>query len=225
EIRTAHQGHRRRLREKFQMAGAEKMPAYEALELLLTFAVTRKDVKPIAKALLARFSGLRGVMNASFDELREFPDLGPASATLIKLVKDLGALYLLEQAKEKSALTSPQHVRQFAQMKLGGLPHEAFMVIFLNVHSELLHYEILNEGTVDQVAVYPRRILEKALACHAAGVILAHNHPSGHTEPSEEDKRLTRAIREAARLIDLRVVDHLIVGGAGYYSFTEKGLC
>ena len=114
-----HQGHRRRLREKFQIAGAEKMPAYEALELLLTFAVTRKDVKPIAKALLERFSGLRGVMNAPFEELRQFPDMGPASATLIKLVKDLCGLYLWEQAREKPALTSPEHVRQFAPNETG----------------------------------------------------------------------------------------------------------
>jgi DNA repair protein RadC len=220
-----HHGHRQRLREKFRLAGAEKMPSYEALELLLTFAVTRKDVKPIAKALLEKFGDLRGVMNASFDELRRFPDLGPASATLIKLVKDLCGIYLFEQAKEKSALTSPERVLRFAQMKLGGLPHEAFMVIFLNIQNEILHHDILNEGTVDQVAVYPRRIIEKALACHAAGVILAHNHPSGYTDPSEEDKRLTRVIREAGRLIDLKVVDHLIVGANGYFSFTEKGLC
>jgi DNA repair protein RadC len=141
---AAHQGHRQRLREKFQIAGAEQMPSYEALELLLTFAVTRKDVKPIAKALLHRYSGIRGVLDASFDQLRQFPDMGPASATLIKLVKDLAALYLLEQAKAKSVLSSPEHVLRFAQMKLSGLPHEAFMVIFLNVQNEILHVEILN---------------------------------------------------------------------------------
>ncbi len=222
---TSHQGHRQRLREKFQMAGAEKMHDYEALELLLTFAVTRKDVKPIAKALLTKFSGIRGVLNAPFNELRQFPDLGPASATLIKLVKDVCGIYLLEMAKEKSVLTSPEHVLRFVRMKLGGLPHEAFMVIFLNIQNEILHHEILNEGTVDQVAVYPRRIIEKALGCHAAGVILAHNHPSNHTDPSDEDKRLTRVIREAAQVVDVRVIDHIIVGESGYFSFTQHGLC
>jgi DNA repair protein RadC len=222
---TSHHGHRQRLREKFHAAGAERMHDYEALELLLTFAILRRDVKPLAKALIAQFGSLRGVLDASFDELKEFERLGPGPATLIKLVKDLCAIYLLDRAKEKENITSPQRVVHFAQMKLAGLPHEAFMVIFLNIQNEVLRYEILNEGTIDQVAVYPRRIVEKALACHAAAVILAHNHPSGHTDPSEEDKRLTRAIRDAGRLIDLRVIDHIIVGENGYFSFTERGLC
>lgn len=215
-------GHRQRLREKFQMAGADKMHEYEAMELLLTYAIPRRDVKPIAKNLLSRFGSLRRILDASFEELKTLPSLGPSSATLIKLVKDICGLYLLDRVKDKNLLTSPQKVVDFAQMKLAGLPHEAFMVIFLNTQNEIIAYEIMNEGTIDQVAVYPRRIIEKSLAHHAAGLILVHNHPSGHTNPSEEDKKLTRAVNEATRLIDVRLVDHIIVGGGGYFSFRES---
>lgn len=220
---SLNSGHRQRLREKFQMAGAERMHEYEALELLLTYAIPRRDVKPIAKYLLNRFDGLRGVIDAPLDELKQAEHLGPSSATLIKLVKEICGLYLLDHAKDKDLLISPQHVVNFAQMKLAGLPHEAFMVIFLNTQNEIIKHEILNEGTIDQVAVYPRRIVEKALAYHASGLILVHNHPSGHVEPSEEDKRLTRAISDAAKLIDIRLLDHVIVGGNKWFSFREAG--
>ena len=108
-------------------------------------------------------------------------------------------------------------------LRIAGLPHEAFMVIFLNVQNEIIGSDVVNEGTVDQVAVYPRRIIEGALARHAAGLILAHNHPSGHTEPSDEDRRLTDLIRTTARALDIRVLDHLVVGRGGFGSFAERG--
>ncbi len=157
------------------------------------------------------------------EELKTFPSLGPSSGTLIKLIKDICGLYLFDRAKDKDLMTSPERVVNFAQMKLAGLPHEAFMMIFLNTQNEIIAHEILNEGTIDQVAVYPRRIIEKALAHHAAGLIIVHNHPSGHTNPSDEDKKLTRAVNDATRLIDVRLVDHLIVGGTGFFSFKENG--
>jgi len=109
-------------------------------------------------------------------------------------------------------------------VKLAGRPHEAFMVLYLNAKNEAMEHEIVHEGTVDRAVIYPRRIIESALAHHAVGLILVHNHPSGHPEPSEEDKRLTRAVVEAARTMDIRVVDHVIVGKNGYVSFVEDGL-
>jgi DNA repair protein RadC len=124
----------------------------------------------------------------------------------------------------RNLLTSPDSVVRFARMKLAGLPHEAFMVIFLNVQNEVLAHEIVNEGTVDQVAVYPRRIIEKALMHHAAGLIIVHNHPSGYTDPSEDDKRLTRSLKDAANLLNIRILDHIVVGQRGYFSFVEGEL-
>jgi DNA repair protein RadC len=126
--------------------------------------------------------------------------------------------------KGKDVLSSPKPLVHFSIVKLAGLPHEAFMVVYLNTHNEIIHEEIINQGTVDQVAVYPRRIIEMALARQASGLILCHNHPSGYTAPSKEDKALTLAIKQAGRLFDIRLVDHLIVGKGGYFSFKEGGL-
>ena len=213
-------GHRQRLRERFNKAYTDGMHDYEVLELLLTFSIPRRDVKPVAKKLIERFGGLSAVLDADPVKL----EVGPASTTLIKLVKEVCGLYLAGRMEKKDLLTSPERVISFSRMKLSGLPHEAFMVIFLNTQNEILKHEIVNEGTVDQVAVYPRRILEMALSHHAAGLIIVHNHPSGYTDPSEEDKRLTTSLKDAARIFDIRILDHIIVGKNGYFSFVERGL-
>ena len=216
--------HRKRLRERFQKAGSGALHDYEILELLLTYAIPRKDVKPIAKELIKRFGTVAGVLDASHEELEGVADLGPSSATLIRLIKEMCGIYLAEKMQRRDALSSPRAVMDFARMKLAGLPHEAFMVIYLNVKNEVIEQEVINEGTLDRAVVYPRRIIESALARHAASLILVHNHPSGHTEPSEEDKRLTRAISDAARTLEIRVLDHIVVGRSGYYSFMENGI-
>jgi DNA repair protein RadC len=219
-----HQEHRKRLRERFQRGGAEGLHNYELLELLLTYAIPRVDVKPPAKSLLKRFKTLGGVLDASQAELESVRGLGGSSAVLIRLVKELLGSYLEEQIQHREVLSSPEAVRDFARMKLAGLPHEAFMVIFLDVKNHVIDHEVLHEGTVDRAVVYPRRIIEAALAHHAAGLILSHNHPSGDPAPSQEDKRLTRSVVEAARTVEIRVLDHLIVGKAGHFSFHENQL-
>lgn len=218
------QGHRGRLRERFALTRAEQLHPYEVMELLLTFSIPRRDVKPIAKRLLSRFGGISGVLDANPAELSSVPGVGPTTASLLRLVKEIGELYLKDRLAGRDAITSPRRVADYCTMRLSGLPHEAFMVLFMNVRNEILESKVINEGTIDQVAVYPRRIIEAALAARAAGLILVHNHPSGHTDPSEEDKRLTRVIRDAARPLDVRVLDHVIVGKGGYYSFSEHGL-
>jgi DNA repair protein RadC len=220
---AANEGHRARLRERFLTAPAA-LPGYELLELLLTFSLGRRDVKPIAKRLIGRFGSLGGVLDASPHEIAAVEGAGPASAVLIRVVKELGSAAMAEGLRKKPFLSSPKAVADYARARIGGLPHEAFMVIFLNVQNEVLGSEVVNEGTVDQVAVYPRRILQAALARHAAGVILAHNHPSGYTDPSDEDKRLTETLKGTARALDIRVLDHLVVGRGGYFSFAERGL-
>lgn len=216
--------HRKRLRERFQKAGAKGLHDYELLELLLTYAIPRRDVKPLAKNLIQRFGSFSGVLDATQRELEEVPEMGPISATLIRLTKELFGAYLAEKMKHRDLLTSPQTAVEFARVKLAGHPHEAFMVLYLNTKNEVIEYESIHEGTVDRAVVYPRRIIESALAHHAAGLILVHNHPSGHPEPSEEDKRLTHAVAEAARTMDIRVVDHVVVGKHDYVSFVEEGL-
>ena len=217
-------GHRNRLRKRFRRAGGKGLHDYELLELLLTYALPRKDVKPLAKDLIDRFNGLAGILDAGFQELEDTPGLGRQTATLIGLVKEVGASYLAERMKRRDVLSSPQAVVDFARLKLAGSPHEAFMVIYLNTKNEVIDHETVHEGTVDRAVVYPRRIVEGALSHHAAGLLLVHNHPSGHTEPSEEDKHITLAISQAVGTVDVRVVDHIIVGKEGYSSFIEGGL-
>ena len=219
-----HLGHRKRLRNRLQKGGADALLDYELLELLLTYAIPRKDVKPYAKALIKRFGSLAGILDAGQKEIEEVEKIGPISSTLIRLVKEICAAYLAEKIKGREALSSPQAVLDFARMKLSGLPHEAFMVIFLNAKNRVLDYKVLQEGTIDRAVIYPRQVVKEALAHHAAGIIFVHNHPSGDAQPSPEDKNLTRSLMEAARTIDLRVLDHLIVGKEGYCSFVESRL-
>lgn len=219
-----YKDHRKRLRERFRKTGSKGLHDYEMLELLLTYAIPRRDVKPLAKDLIKRFGSLSGVLDANHSELEDFNGIGFTSASLIKVVKELCSNYLAEQMKRGDVLTSPQAVVDFSRAKIAGLPHEAFMVIYLNTKNEVLEYDLLQEGTIDTVAVYPRRVVESALSRHASGLILVHNHPSGNPKPSEEDRYLTRDISHAASTLDIRVLDHIIVGKNGYFSFTENKL-
>jgi DNA repair protein RadC len=215
-------GHRERLRKRLQKGGEEGLQDYELLELLLTYAIPRRDVKPYAKSLIRKFGSLAGVLDAGPRELEEVLHVGPISSTLVHLVKKICEAYLAEKMIAREALSSPQAVLDFARVRMAGLPHEAFMVIFLNTKNKVLDYKLLQEGTVDRAVIYPRRIVEEAIARHAASLILVHNHPSGQSDPSPEDRELTRSIVEAARTIDLRVLDHVIVGKEGHFSFVEN---
>jgi len=217
-------GHRERLRKRFLAAGIKGMHDYEALELLLTFVIPRRDVKPIAKDLLRRFKSLAGILDASQHELCEVKGIGENVAVLLVLIKELCGAYLAEKMKEADVISSPQSVQDFARMRLAGSPEEAFMVIYLNVKNRVIDYEIVNRGTVDQAAVYPRNIIKNTLHHNATGLVLVHNHPSGICEPSSDDIRLTDAIRQAASTISVRIIDHIIVGKGGYFSFVERCL-
>ena len=222
EERPHHLEHRHRLRERVRKSRGEGFPDYELLELLLTYAIPRKDVKSRAKDLIKTFGSLGGVLDADPGELEKVLQVGPISSTLIRLVKKLNEAYYAEKMMDRDALSSPQAVLDFARVRMAGLPHEGFMVIFLNTKNRVLDYNVIQEGTVDRAVIYPRRIVEEAIARHAASVILVHNHPSGQSEPSPEDRELTRSIVEAARTIDLRVLDHVIVGKEGHFSFVEN---
>ncbi len=216
--------HRKRLRERFQKSGSEGMHDYELLELLLTFSIPRRDVKLIAKELISRFGSLAGVLDARQSDLENVDGVGSMSASLIHVVKELYNNYLAENMKNQDVLSSPEAVIEFSRVKLSGLSNEAFMVIYINVKNEVMDYALLHEGTLDNVVVYPRRIVETALSKHASGVILVHNHPSGNPMPSREDKMLTKEIADAASSLDIRVLDHLIVGKDGYFSFMENDI-
>ena len=219
--------HRQRLRKRFLKNGLAGFAEHEVVELLLTLAIPRKDVKQPAKALLARFGNLRGVFDAPLPELQTVAGVGEVTATALRVMRAAATLYL-QQASEEAAevLSDPRRLSDFWRMRIGALKHEVFAVAYLDSAGRLLRdgVETLQEGTIDRAAVYPRRVAEAALRREAAAIVLAHNHPNGRLQPSEHDKLITRAIVLAAETIGLRVVDHLIVSSQGTFSFRKAEL-
>ena len=221
-----YHGHRKRLRERFLKGGLAGFAEHEVIEMLLTLAIPRLDVKQPAKALLERFGSLRGVLDAPLAELRSVKGIGEVASISLKVIREAATLYLLETSEEAQVLREPERLSDFWRMRIGHLKHEVFAVAYLDSAHRLLRngVETLQEGTTDRAAVYPRRVVESALRRQAAALVLAHNHPNGNVEPSEQDKMVTRAVALAAETISLRVVDHLIVSAAKTFSFREEGL-
>ena len=219
-----HGGHRQRLREKFIDSGLSGFHDYEAVELLLTFAIPRRDVKPLAKALLKEFKGLRGVIDASHEELSAFPGIGDNAAVLIRLVKETGKSYFKERIAGKSAIGSAKDVVEFLSYELAGERVEKFMAIYMNAKNEIEGFETLHEGTLHQTAVYPRKVIEQAFKHNARSLIFVHNHPSGDSTPSKADIKLTGELEKAANAVDIIVHDHIVIGRSSHYSFKDTGL-
>ncbi|HPC74826.1 MAG TPA: DNA repair protein RadC [Syntrophales bacterium] len=216
--------HRKRLKNRYLVSGAGALQEYEVLELLLFFAIPRKDLKPLAKRLIEKFGSLKGVLDAEPREIEAIPGAGRQSAVLIRLTKDLGALYLREEAMSSPQISSTKALLDYCMIAMGGLKDERFDVIHLDAQNRIIKTEVIQEGIVNQAVVYPRKILEKALRNKASAIILVHNHPSGRLTPSEADIRLTRTLQDTARVLDILVHDHIIVGGNRYFSFREEGL-
>ncbi len=222
--RDYNREHRRRLRQKFANSGMEALHEYEVLELLLTYAITRKDVKPLAKALLDKFGSLKGVLDAEIDEIKQIKGIGEGSTVFFKFFKDTASLYLKQKAKEKKQVTCTTELLDFCRTVMGGKKDEEFCVIYLDVQNQIIEFETVQRGVVNQAVVYPRQVLESALKKKASAIILAHNHPSGHVRPSDADIRLTRTIQETAKMLDILVHDHIIIGENRFFSFREEGM-
>lgn len=216
-------GHRRRLRDRFEKDGFGGFAPHEALELLLTLAIPRKDVKVPAKLLLARFGTLKGVLDASADELRTVPGIGEVAPVALRIIRETAHLYLQGQAERS---TDRADLERLWRVRLGGLKTEVFEVAFLDSAGCLLKdgIERLEEGTIDRAAVYPRTVMEAALRKGSAAVVFAHNHTNGDPRPSEQDKVLTRALVLGGEILGVKVLDHLIVGREGVVSFRSEGL-
>jgi DNA repair protein RadC len=219
-----HQGHRKRLRTKYALQGAQALQDYELLELLLSFSIPHRDTKSYAKKLLSVFTNVRRILEADRATLETLGELPPQSAIHFKAMGDLYRLSLREDFKRGRVITSPEDVASFLREEIGSRPREIFTSLFLDHRNHLLAFEHSQEGTVDHTAVYPREILKRALELHATGLIIAHNHPAGSLEPSEGDKALTRQILTACRAMGITIHDHLILTTEGHFSFRQTGL-
>jgi len=203
-------GHRQRLRERFCRAGLDGLQEYEAIELLLSYAIPRRDVKPLAKQLLRDYDSLCGLMDATIYSLTEKHGMGTSSAVLIRLVRELCSAYLEQRARAVEVLGSTKDVEKFVRMKIAGGQKETLMTIYVNARNRIIEYD-LTPGTVNRAAVFVRNLAQRAVLCNATGVILAHNHPSGLCLPSPDDIQLTRSIDAALKTFGVKLLCHLLV--------------
>jgi DNA repair protein RadC len=219
-------GHRKRLRERFLKSGLEGFADYEVVELLLTLAIPRSDVKNAAKDLITRFGNLKGILDAPIEELQAVNGIGTVAPVALRIIRAAATLYLEQSAEETNLATDHESLATFWRMRIGANPNEAFEVAYLDSACRLLRdgVERLEEGTIARAAVYPRRVVESALRRGAAAIMLAHNHPNGDVTPSEQDKLLTRALVMAAETVQLKIIDHLIISPDEAFSFKKAGL-
>lgn len=222
--RMRSEGHRRRLREKFLQAGLGAFLDYEIIELLLTLGTPRRDCKTQARAALDRFKTLRGVLEAPEEELLEIRGIGIHNIFGIKLIQEVSRRFLKEKMMRRPVCHSSKEVFDYLFHSLRDARREKFKVLFLDAKNQILEAKTFFEGTVDASAVYPREILKEALRLGASSLIFSHNHPSGDPEPSSSDREITKELVFAAGLIQLKVLDHVIIGNNRYFSFSDQGL-
>jgi len=213
-----------RPREKLLAKGADALSDAELLAIFLRTGVSGKSAVDLARGLLARCGSLATLCAASERDLCELPGMGRAKVAQLQAVLELARRALREKISSGAALSSPAAVRDYLRLRLQALPHEVFVALFLDAQNRVIEIEELFRGTLTQTSVYPREVVKRALARNAGAVIFAHNHPSGVAEPSHADETLTQALKQALALIDVRVLDHFIVAGAGVVSFAERGL-
>ena len=217
-------GHRERLRERAQAGGLNAVPDYEVLELYLFRTARMGDVKPKAKALLARFGSLGAVLSASLHELMSVQGIGEVAALDLKLVHELAQRIGREPATRRTVISSWSALLSYVRVALQHETREQVRVLYLDRKNQLILDEVTNHGTIDHAPVYPREIVRRALELSASSVILVHNHPSGDPTPSKADIDITQAVVAAGKPLGISVHDHLIVGRDGVVSFKAKGL-
>jgi len=213
-----------RPREKLLARGPQALADAELLALLLRTGIQGLPVLQLAQALLDQFGGWHGLLHAKLEDLGKVKGLGPAKRAEIAAVLEIARRSLLQELAQRPVFDAPESVKQFLRLKLAGLSHEVFAVLFLDAQHRLIAMEEMFRGTLTQTSVYPREIIKRGLDLGCAALILAHNHPSGVAEPSRSDEVLTQALKTALALVDMRVLDHLVVGSGEVISFAERGL-
>ena len=212
-----------RPREKLLEQGSASLSDAELLAIFLRTGVTGKSAVDLARHLLAEFGSLRALLEADLGSFSRQLGLGPAKFSQLQAVLEMGRRHLAERLRRDSALESPQAVRDYLKSLLRHEHHEVFGCLFMDSKHRMLAFEVLFRGSIDSASVYPRQVVKRALAHNAAAVIFCHNHPSGVPEPSEADKTLTQRLTEALDLIEVRVLDHFIVGEGEPLSMVEYG--
>ena len=223
-MKSQKEGHRERLRTRYLQAGAEGFPDYDMLELLLTYAVPRRDVKPIARALIQQFHDLPGVMNASMENLCKVEGIGKNSALLIFLLRDLCVRFLEAKAAGVDVLCSTTALNQYARMRLATYTEEVLLLIYLNVRNQIIRSRVVARGIIDTLVLHPKMIAEEALQNKASSLIMVHNHPSGITDPSPSDVAFTRKVQKVLDPLEIPLLDHLIVSRISSYSFRDHNM-
>ena len=221
---SSPQGHYSRLRQRFLSAGIDGFLDYEVVELLLKLADNRRDQKITAKLLLNTFKSLRGVLEASPEQLKKIKGIGDANIFGLKLVQSVARRYLKEQIIGENYIQSSENVLDYLRHNLRDRGREVFLVVLLNGRNQVLDIVELFEGTLTTSAVYPREVIKLILEKDAAAVIFVHNHPSGNPKPSKDDQNLTQKLKAACSTIDVQLHDHLIIAGNDYTSMADKGM-
>ncbi len=213
-----------RPREKLLARGATQLSDAELLAIFLRTGSSGCSAVDLARLLLHEFGGLRALLAADRQRFCTHKGLGPAKFAQLQAVLEMARRHLSEGLSRGDAISSPQHTRQFLTSQLRDQAHEQFGCMFLDNRHRLINWQVLFHGTIDGAAVYPRVVVEKALACRAAAVIIAHNHPSGVSEPSADDRAITTRLRDALALVDIRLLDHFVVGDGEPVSMAELGM-
>ena len=217
-------GHRKRLRDKFLRSGLKGFHDYEIVELLLTLGSPRRDCKPAAKAAIKRFKTLRGVLSAPPDELQKINGIGPQNAFGISLVLQVAREFLKENVLGRMVYKSSREIFDYLYHSMRDLKNEVPKVIYLDGQNRVIEITDLAEGTVNASSIFPREVMTTAVKHGATSLVFVHNHPSGDPEPSASDRALTRDLVYAGRIMQVKVLDHIIIGDNTYYSFAGEGL-
>src|SRR5580704_6898328 len=217
-------GHRQRLKARFLAGGADALPDYELMELVLFAAIPLRDVKPLAKELVRRFGSFADAIAAPRERLEEIKGVGDAVIAQFKIVEAAALRLSKRRLLNRPALSSWQALLDYCKAAMARSPHEEFRVLFLDRKNALIADEVQSEGTVDHTPVYPREIVKRALEHSASAIILVHNHPSGDPTPSRADIEMTREIAAAAKALKIAIHDHLVIGRNGHASFKSLGL-
>jgi len=217
-------GHRQRLRDRFLEGGLERFSDEEVVEFLLTLGTPRGDLKPQAREAVKRFGSLSGVLSAPIEKLMEIKGIGPKNALYLSLVHQVARRYLKDRASQAPFFHNSQEVFDYLFHSMKDLKREVFKVMFLSRKNELIEERDMFQGTLAATAVYPREILSAALEIKAAALVFVHNHPSGDPSPSGEDHRITRELVWGAKLLQVNVLDHIVIGNGRYFSYADQGL-